>query len=158
MNVVLKVIVTVIVLIGCGLYEPISTSTLLTDTTGKETSTFSESEHFDIKFSLTNNTDGTMMFTRNSSAPDIRFSIYKGDSLVSSSTDGYAYLMMMSVASLGPGQSLHGYWRGPTTSAQDPKTSLAPGKYMIKISGPKFNDVQQIQIPSIAFTIKEASY
>ncbi|MBI2428052.1 MAG: hypothetical protein HYV29_04535 [Ignavibacteriales bacterium] len=146
-----------ILVFGCDLHEPISTSILLTDTTGRETSTFSWDEHFDVKFTLTNNTDGKIAFTRNSSAPDIRFSVYKGDSLVCSSTDGYAYLMIMSTAVLDPGQSLRGYWRGPTTSAQDPKISLAPGKYLLKVTMPKFNDVYQIQVQPTSFTVEAAS-
>lgn len=157
MNIVLKVIVPVIALIGCDVYEPVSTSILLTDTTGRETAIFYEREHFDVRFAVTNNTDEKMTFTRSTSAPDIQFSVYQGDSLVSSSTDGFAFLMVSTTASLGSGQSLRGHWRGPTTAAQHPKVSLTPGEYILVVSFPAFNGLQTITVPPKKFSIRTAS-
>lgn len=135
--------------------EPLAAVVQLTDTSGRETTTFHRGENFDINFTLVNTTGKRLTFYRGDSGPDVMFRIFRGDDLVASSTDGYMFLMVVSTGYLEPGQTMRGYWRGPTTPAQYPKVMLTPGYYKLVASFPRFDQAETRQVPAIQFSIIE---
>jgi hypothetical protein len=149
-------------IVGCDLgqkssssVEPLVATVHLADTSGRETTIFHPSENFEISFELTNSTDRRLTFGRGSSAPDVGFRVTKGDSLVASSTDGYAFLMVATVGYLDPRQTMRGYWRGPTTPAQDPRVRLSIGSYTLHVSFPHFDQAKVKEVPAIQFSVVE---
>ncbi len=138
---------------GPGPAEPLDASVHLTDTTGRETTAFHPLEDFEIGFALTNTTGKRLTFGRADSGPDVRFRVMKGDSLVASSTDGYVYLMNAPLGYLDPGQTMQGYWRGPTTPPQDPKVTLDVGSYTLQVFFPHFDRAEVKEVPAIEFSV-----
>ncbi|MBI5472903.1 MAG: hypothetical protein HY961_11210 [Ignavibacteriae bacterium] len=135
--------------------EPLSATVQLTDTSGREMTVFHPGESFDIRFALTNTTAKTLTYYRGSSAPDVLFWVFRNDSLVASSTDGYAFLMVVSTGYLEPRETLRGFWRGPTTPAQHPRVLLSPGAYVLRVSFPTFDQAETRRVPPIQFSIVE---
>lgn len=135
--------------------ELLSATVQLTDTTGRETTTFHTAENFDINFKLTNMTGKRLTFYRGSSAPDVLFIVFRGDSVVASSIDGYVFAMVISAGYLEPGQTMRGHWRGPTTPFQYPKVLLARGVYRLTVSFPIFDQAETKGVPAIEFSIIE---
>jgi hypothetical protein len=149
-------------IVGCDLgqnssssVEPLVATVHLADTSGREKTIFHPSENFDISFELTNGTDRRLSFGRASSTPDVGFRVTKGDSLAASSTDGYVFLMVATVGYLDPDQTMQGYWRGPTTPAQDPKVRLSIGSYTLQVLFPHFDRAVVKEVPAIQFSVVE---
>ena len=125
----------------------------LTDTLGKTTSQFHSGDNFYLSFFLTNTSKDTLTYYRGSSAPSILFQILKDDSVVASSTDGYAFLMVVTRGSLAPGQKLDSDWKAPTTPAQYPRVILQPGQYKSVVFSPDFNEAKMEKASPISFEV-----
>jgi hypothetical protein len=135
--------------------EVLSATLQLTNTSGRDAVTFHPAEDFDVTFTLTNTTGKRVTFYRGSSAPDVLFRVLEADSVVASSVDGYVFLMVTSIGSLEPGQSMRGYWRGPTTPHQYPRVVLSPGVYNLAVRFPKFDGALSKEVPAIPFSVVE---
>ncbi len=140
---------------GSGPAETLEASVHLADTTGRQTTAFHPSEDFEISFALANTTGRRLTFGRASSAPDVQFRVTKGDSLVASSIDGYVFSMAAPLGYLDPGQTMRGYWRGPTTPVQDPKVKLDVGSSMLYVSFPRFDLAEVKEVPAIQFSVNK---
>jgi len=127
----------------------------LTDTDGQAISQFHSREEFRLAFSLTNTTNDTLTFYRGNSGPSVIFEIMKDDSIVASSTDGYAFAMVVLGGFVAPGQSLQGVWQAPTTPAQNPKVILNPGSYEVKVLFPNFEQAKVNPVSAIKFDVVE---
>ena len=147
-------------LVGCDFgehtltsLEPLSATVRLTDTLGHDVSTFHAGEGFDISFALTNTTGTTLTFYKGDSGPNVVFKIWRGDSVVSTSVDGYLFTHIPHTYQLEPGQSLQEHWRAPNTPTQTPKIVLSPGLYALRASVMRFEEAAVNQVSSIAFFI-----
>jgi hypothetical protein len=127
----------------------------LTDTTGRQAASFHRGEEFEVSFTLTNTTKSKLRYGRANSGPDVIFHILTADSVIASSVDGYAFLPVAATDYLNPGDTMHGYWRGPTTAAQYPKVLLSLGSYELKVLFPIFKQVEINDVPAIPFSIVE---
>jgi hypothetical protein len=162
MKVTVFVFTLALLIFGCDMgqrsvipIEPLSAIVQLTDTSGRETTTFHRGENFDINFTLVNTTGKKLTFYRGDSGPDVMFSVFRNDSLIATSIDGYVFLMVVSTGHVEPGQTLRGYWRGPTTPAQNPRVTLNEGLYKLQVSFPKFDQVEVKEVPAIQFAVIE---
>lgn len=135
--------------------ELLSANIRLTDTSGRETTTFRPNENFDVSFTLTNTTDKRLTFYRGDSGPAVIFQILQGDKVVASSIDGYIFLPVAFTDYLEPGQTMRGYWRGPTTPAQYPRLLLTPGSYKLVVLFPRFDQAETKDVLPIQFSIVE---
>lgn len=133
--------------------EPLSATVRLTDTLGNDASTFRAGECFDTSFTLTNITGTTLTFYKGDGGPYSVFKIWRGDSIVATSVDGYASIMVAITGHLEPGHSLQAYWRAPNTPPRMPKIVLSPGLYEVRASVMRFDEVAVNQVPPIPFSI-----
>ena len=127
----------------------------LADTTGKQGSQFHSGAEFLLSFTLTNTTHDTLTFHRGNSGPSITFHIFKNDSTVATSIDGYAFLEVVLGGYVAPGESLQGVWRAPTTPVQNPKVVLNLGTYSATVSFPSFDQAKVNPVSPIIFSITQ---
>jgi hypothetical protein len=135
------------------LSEPLSATFQLTDTLGHDTTSFRSNRNFDISFRVTNTTGKRLTYYRGNSGPDVIFKIIQADTIVATSTDGYAFLMVATVGHLEPGQTMQGQWRAPNTPARIPKLVLTPGSYKVQTFFPRFDEVEVKELLPISFSI-----
>lgn len=107
-----------------------------------------------MTFSIVNTTNDTLAYERANSGPSVIFRILKGDSVVASSVDGYAFLMVVLGGTVVPHDTLRGYWKTPTTPAQNPKVTLYQGSYEAQVLFPRFDMVQVDSVTPIPFTVE----
>lgn len=160
MHKTIPVFVLLVGITGCdlgertpGSTEPLSAAFRLTDAAGRETTSFRSGEEFDFVFVLTNTTGGEVTFRKADYGPLAHFTILRGDSVVATSIDGYAFPMVATTGRLEPGQSLQEYWRAPNTPARDPRITLAPGAYEARVAFVSFDNVNVKQVRPVSFSI-----
>lgn len=125
----------------------------LTDTVGQSTTLIHSGENFYLSFLLTNTTNDTLTYYRGSSAPPVLFRILRGDNIIASSIDGYAFLQYISTGILAPGQKIDTNWKAPTTPAQYHKVILKPGRYQAVALSPNFNEAETKKASPIYFDV-----
>ena len=133
--------------------EPLSATFQMTDTSGRQTTNFRSGEDFEMGFTVSNTARKTLTYHVGSSGPVVIFQILQGDSVVATSVDGYAFLMVVVTGHIQPGQSLGERWRGPNTPARNPQIVLDPGPYTVRASFVGFDEVEIEPVSPIAFSI-----
>ena len=124
----------------------------LIDRNGNEATVFRSGEDFDMRLTVTNQTGTTQSFTWG--PPRFVFQVMVGDSLVSSSTDGFAFITIVERASLINGQSDSGIWRAPNSAATPGRIILPPGQYkaMARFGG-VFDEFGVLPPKTMSFTV-----
>jgi hypothetical protein len=123
------------------------------DSAGRPISQIHSGETFRVTFTLVNTTEDTLTYTRGNTGPPVIFRIVQEDSIVASSTDGYAFLQVVLGGCVAPGQSLHEVWNAPTTPAQYPKVVLGPGGYEASVSFATFPEARVNPVSPIGFIV-----
>lgn len=110
----------------------IRTEFKLTNTWGAIKTTFRSGENFFMDYTLTNETGKTQHYTI--APPFTVFEIWSGDSLISTSIDGFAFAMSAPIRTkLEHSQSLSYFWLAPNTIATPGRITLRPGNYEAKV-------------------------
>jgi hypothetical protein len=124
----------------------------LYDTTGRAASSFHAGESLDMSCVMTNTsrTDLAIQYPY----PTIAFSILQNGVVIASSTDGYAFPMVVVRGTLKAGGTISGTWRGPNTQARIPKISLSPGTYTARVTIHVFFENASLKAPAdIPFSV-----
>jgi hypothetical protein len=136
---------------GCDLLKTKSggngnlTATLvLTDTTGRKTSTFHSGEPFEMCFSLANTRTDTLTYVGDNIDPPVVFQISRDDSLVwRSPLAGSHHIVHRSIP---PGDTLQGQWKVAV--------ALSPGSYVAGVSLIGGWDTRHVNpMPTIPFSV-----
>lgn len=159
-KIILILLLACLIFSACEIFDPQQTRDMisdfsLTDTLGREISTFHSGEDFILSVSLINSLDDTVFYTRPNSGPLVTFSILSGDSTISSSTDGWDFLCVIIPAYIAPGDTESVSWMAPASLLLYPEFTLEPGFYSAKAAW-NISDINECPVDShddIDFTI-----
>ena len=148
------VLTSLVVLASCtDIGEPtLVTELRLFDRNGNEANVFRVGEEFDMRLSVTNRTDNPQSFTFG--RPRFFFQVRIGDSLVSSSTDGIAFITIVERGTLRQGQSDSDVWRAPNSEATPGRIVLPLGQYQARaLFGGVFDEFGMLPAKTMSFTV-----
>lgn len=131
--------ITVLIFSSCVFSNEINSKDIevsfkLIDTTGVEKYNYNRNEEFIVEFKITNNSGEELSYT--TGLPAVSYTILKGDSVISHSTDLMTYIAIIFSGKVKDGATFKDSWLAPNTEGRKQASdtiALDVGFYQIEV-------------------------